>query len=392
MDRSPDERIANTYQPLLPWKMGILFGRLYGRLIALSMCRPTPEMVQDAIGAIGELPSDLVVALKSSSFRRRQRKAIKAELLPGLKVEANGHGCRLVRLFLTELTNSLYQRGYRPDEALIPKIDVWQAEYDARTQDLIHEISSDPGELKKMFPLSKTLGPIRAKNALPLLGGEQNYYQHLTSLIWEIRSETGKMKISTGHLSDIKKSLPPRLVEMFKLFSELKTQPINKEKMKVFVNNFIQLVDAGEEFHAIIPMLVRYFFIETIPSVPSDEETSHKRLSLIEGQIADGQESIGTWQYTSNGRKQIYKQATEEEPMEDGERLSKIASSAGIDLDDLTPGEQKRILELADAIDSGYENSSKTGMSYKDYYGSRADSEKTMRQRLFKKITRLSKL
>ena len=227
--------------------------------------------------------------------------------------------------------------------------------------------------------------------SLPLLGGEQNYYQHLTSLIYEIRSEPGRLQLSSGHISDLKKALPEKLVEIIRLFSELNSQPINKEKMKVFVNNFIQLVDAEEEFQAIIPTLVRYFLIETMPGVPSDEETSHKRLSLIEEQIAVGQEFIGTWKSTPRGRKPIYKQATEEEPMEDGERLSQFASLAGINLDDFTPGEQKRMLELADAIDSGYEKSSKTGMSYKDYYGSRADSEKTQRQRLVKKSKRLAK-
>jgi len=347
-------------------------------------------LTAEVIG-IGELPTDLVNAFQSSSFRRRHRKAIKAEMLPGLKVEASGGGCNLVRLFLNERTDSLYQRGYRPDEARIPKIDAWQAEYDARTQDLINGISSDPGELKKMFPPSKTLGYVRAKNALPLLGGEENYYQHLTSLIYEIRSEPGRLKLSSGHVSDLKKALPEKLVEIITLFSELNSQPINKEKIKVFVNNFIQMVDSGQEFQAVLPILIRYFFIETIPSVPSDEETSHKRLSLTEGNIAVGQEFIGTWKSTSSGRKPTYKQTVQEDPLDKGERLSKFASLAGINLDDFTPGDQARILELADAFASGFGKSSKIGMSYKDYYGDRADSEKTQRQRLFQKIKRLAK-
>ena len=77
MDRSPAERIVDTYQPLLPWQLGQLFGRRYGRLVALSMCRPTSKMVQDAIGAIGELPTDLVKAFQWVAYNRdtgRQKK------------------------------------------------------------------------------------------------------------------------------------------------------------------------------------------------------------------------------------------------------------------------------------------------------------------------------
>jgi hypothetical protein len=124
--------------------------------------------VQGAIEAIGELPT---AAFESSSFRRRRRKTIKTEMLPGLKVEANGQGYRQCRLFQNVLMESLSQLGYKPDEARIAKIDAWQAEYEARTQEMINEISINRGGLKKMFPPSKTLGYVRAKNALPLLGG-----------------------------------------------------------------------------------------------------------------------------------------------------------------------------------------------------------------------------
>jgi hypothetical protein len=200
------------------------------------------------------------------------------------------------------------------------------------------------------------------------------------------------LKLSNGHVSDIKKALPEKLVEIIGLFSEINSQPITKEKMKMFVNNLIQLLDTEQEFQAIIPILIRYFFIETIPRVPSDEESSQKRLPLMEGQIADGQESIDSWQFTSNGRVPIYKQATKEEPLEGSERLSQFARLAGISLDDFTPREQARLLELLDAFDSGYEKSSKTGRSFRDYYGYRADTEKTMRQRLFQKIKRAADL
>jgi len=107
------------------------------------------------------------------------------------------------------------------------------------------------------------------------------------------------------------------------------------------------------------------------------------------GQIADGQESIGTWQFTPSGKKPMYKLPTREEPLDDNERLSQFASLVCVNLDEFTPKEQERILDLLDFYDRNNQKSSKTGISLKDYYGDRADSEKTQRQRLFQKIRNL---
>jgi hypothetical protein len=56
----------------------------------------------------------------------------------------------------------------------------------------------------------------------------------------------------------------------------------------------------------------------------------------------------------------------------------------------LTDGESNRIWDLFKALDMGYSFGSKQGVSVAAYYGERADSEKTQRQRLFKKITEAS--
>ena len=109
----------------------------------------------------------------------------------------------------------------------------------------------------------------------------------------------------------------------------------------------------------------------------------------IAEQITDGQESIGAWHSTPSGRKPVYKLPTQEEPLDDSERLEEFTSLVGIDINDLTPKEQDMILDLLSALDTGYEFSSKKGVPIKAYYGDRANSQKTQRSKLFKKIKRL---
>jgi hypothetical protein len=141
-------------------------------------------------------------------------------------------------------------------------------------------------------------------------------------------------------------------------------------------------------------IIIRYLFLETIPTVPGDKESSDKRLPLdnqIAEQIADGQVHDGAWRYTSEGRKAIYKLPRQAESLDDRERLERFATLAGININDLTPKEQQRLTGLMNADDMDYQFASKKGMSMAAFYGNRANSEKTQRQRLFKKIRRLAK-
>ena len=72
--------------------------------------------------------------------------------------------------------------------------------------------------------------------------------------------------------------------------------------------------------------------------------------------------------------------------LNDDDCLSQFASLAGIDLSDFAPKEQERILDLLYFHERIGDKSAKTGVSYADYYGERADSEKVQRVRLFHKI------
>jgi hypothetical protein len=86
-------------------------------------------------------------------------------------------------------------------------------------------------------------------------------------------------------------------------------------------------------------------------------------------------------------------EAKSDEPFEylnDSDRLSQFCELGGIEMNTLTDGESSRILDILHAQDAGYDFASKEGVSMQAYYGDRADSEKTQRQRLFKKIREAS--
>jgi hypothetical protein len=170
-------------------------------------------------------------------------------------------------------------------------------------------------------------------------------------------------------------------------------------RRKRLVSQFIAAIEMlGTEENKLLPLMriiIRYLFLGTIPSVPGDKESSDKRLPLdnhIAEQIADGQVHDGAWRYTSEGRKPIYKLPAQTEPLDDRERLLRFAELAGININDFTPKQQQRLLEYMNADDMGYQPASKKGVSLSALYGNRADSEKTQRYRLFKKIRRLANL
>ena len=72
--------------------------------------------------------------------------------------------------------------------------------------------------------------------------------------------------------------------------------------------------------------------------------------------------------------------------LDDSERLLRLAELVGIDMNEFTPREQERMLGLLDFFETGNEKNSKIGLSFKDYYGDKSDSEKTQRAKLFQKI------
>ena len=74
----------------------------------------------------------------------------------------------------------------------------------------------------------------------------------------------------------------------------------------------------------------------------------------------------------------------------DADRLSQFCELVGVDMNTLTDGESSRLLDILHALDTGYDFASKHGISMRAYYGNKADSEKTQRQRLFKKIRKAS--
>ncbi|MFC1930064.1 hypothetical protein ACFLW6_04320 [Chloroflexota bacterium] len=373
------------------------------------MCSPTPEMASQALEVYGNPEPDLLYAVQSPTYRRQYRNMWKKDMLPSLKAEAKEPQWHMLRLLLTDMVDELHKRGYRSDYSHVPKVGESLAGYTARTEELTKELNSQPAVLSELFPPGRTLGYERARNVLQFLGGGSNCYTHSISLIFEIRRQPNDMRMSKRHISYLMKRLTEVLPqEVRRVVNELKSLREDEgeawvsvlvkdgARRKRLVTQAIQAIQAIEALNAaedkilrILQIIVRYLFLETIPSIPGDEESSHKRLSLdhqIAAQIADGQVSNGAWRSTPQGMKPVYKLPAQEEPSDDSERLDRFATLAGIDMNALTPKEQQRLMELMEAFDMDYNFASKKGVPIAAFYGDRADSEKTQRQRLFKKI------
>jgi len=74
------------------------------------------------------------------------------------------------------------------------------------------------------------------------------------------------------------------------------------------------------------------------------------------------------------------------EYLSDTERLSQFCELVGIEMNTLTDSDSSLVLDLLHALDMGYNFASKQGVSMQAYFGDKADSKKTQRQRLFKKL------
>jgi len=350
-------------------------------------------MVQQIVDNIGDLDASLVPRFQSSSFRRRYRRKRKDEMRPSLRAEAKEASWRFVRSLLNELVENMRRRGYRPDTTRTFKFTHLKAEYSRRTEELVSELYQRPDVLSEVFSPAKTLGYVRARNAWLFFDNTENYYSHIISLIYQIR-RGDKIKLSRRHAGDFRKQLAKALpCEARKLIDgfvrNLNSPQVDETRVKILVNELVELLSqAQDRIFPSLPVVMRYCILGTIPRIPADAASSCKQLRLqpqTAEQIADGQESIGASRWTSRGRKQVYKPRMLA-PLEDEEHLERFAHLAGINLNDLTAGEQRRLLDLMNACDMGYELASKRGLSLADYYGDRADSEKTQRYRLFEKI------
>ncbi|MFC2018694.1 hypothetical protein ACFLU4_01890 [Chloroflexota bacterium] len=122
----------------------------------------------------------------------------------------------------------------------------------------------------------------------------------------------------------------------------------------------------------------------------SSSETHYPRLSTksINRLIDSGLIHRG-YEYEDNeGNKtpNIIDGSYKDDVLTDQERIEYFGRLAGISINELTPRDQTYLIELLHVVDMGYEFSSKQGLSIKDFYGDKADSKKTTRSRLFKKV------
>ena len=76
--RAPEERLADTIQPLIPYMFCLLFGSAIGRLFAYIYGeRPTQRMVEAWRGLQDVFQIRSLLAFLSPTYRRRVRNGVK---------------------------------------------------------------------------------------------------------------------------------------------------------------------------------------------------------------------------------------------------------------------------------------------------------------------------
>ena len=121
------------------------------------------------------------------------------------------------------------------------------------------------------------------------------------------------------------------------------------------------------------------------------EDTSRESISKTRTcSLTEDEDNAGPLQIEDPKAQQTVEDQFYTHGSHDNERLHDFAVLAGIDLNEFTPKETDFLAENLDLLDTTVDLSSKKGISFKDHYGAKADSKKTQRNRLFKKVRRLS--
>ncbi|MFC2027131.1 hypothetical protein ACFLU3_00440 [Chloroflexota bacterium] len=121
------------------------------------------------------------------------------------------------------------------------------------------------------------------------------------------------------------------------------------------------------------------------------EDTSHESISKTRTRsLAEDKNNAGPLQVGDPKAQQTVEEQFYTYGSHDNERLLDFAVLAGFDLNEFTPKEIELMAETLDLLDTTVDPSSKKGISFKDYYGAKANSKKTQRHRLFEKVRTLS--
>lgn len=314
-------------------------------------------------------------ALVSVSVRRRIRKAAKCYMRRQFR---SNPLLLTIREHFLKWRQECETKGYTMDPERIRKLRDIEAETNDYYSRLDEEVAPPSTQSEEMIDgelLSPiVLGPVTSKRA-----------HDIVSLLWEFAAygEAGdKPKITRN--STIYKALdidPDELVEM-----------TDEDALLLFLNRFESLMglrgQPPEENNLL--NLTRWVIRRHLPSEEEPETTPEAVSKAVEAGLihkpikVTDKESGEVAQVDVEDKSVV--QPEDICDLDDSERLLRFAELVGIDINEFTPKERERMMGLVDLFEKDYEKGSKIGLSFKDYYGDKSDSEKTQRAKLFQKI------
>lgn len=333
--------------------------RDFWKEVAQSVVPPSKYLVDLITREFADIDSP---ALLSVAARRSLRKQIQRDLRGQVR---NDPMASAAKEYLLGLREKMEAKGFRVTPGRIRK---WK-DLEAETNNYYNRLAENP-------ELPESIAPISLDKARDII-----------ALLWELavfgryKSDT-KPKITRS--SAIWKILginPDNLVAL----NEMNDKDGLLEYLSVF-EDLLGLRGQPPEENK-LAQLAKWVIKRYLPS-DYEPETTPEALSKasIAGLIHRANKIIDTETREVVHVEVADKSIVQPEGMldlDDNDHLFEFATQAGIDLNQITPKEQERILDLLDFFDT-------QDKTYKDRYGDKADSEKVQRSRLFRKVKRLT--
>ena len=264
--RTPEERLADTIQPLIPYMFCLLFGSAIGRLFAYIYGeRPTQRMVEVWRGLQDDFQIRSLLIFLSPTYRRRVRNNIKMWLR--LYFEENDLP-RLLRKMLYETWEAIRElvKDIEPD--LPPARDLDKrvkaedfsrvgkySQIEAQVEQRAKETINNSKEWAKVFPpVDPIVDPRLRRKLLEEVNGYDGYAWEVATTLREVqtnpRSLVGKLTdrqasrllSNLSHLStkELKKVEPSQAPHMLSdMFVELVKLEMDEQKGREFIGCII---------------------------------------------------------------------------------------------------------------------------------------------------------
>ena len=345
-----------TLLPTFSWLLSRLFSVALGFKLTVVFLHPTARY-RDRVARTWVENNQLfscaeILSFQTASGRRRSRRNLRKLFGPFLREIKRSREWLLFRHRFQEKWNKLREAVCDETPPEIPpnsRIEIDIAEQEKKRGEQLSPYSQD--DILSVFPIGSTLADdnLRKRVAFEVDG----YPETMHGLLWEASQDWNLLR----QVSIRKDS---------KIWEILSFDPNDEPHLEALMDWALDF-GLGEANEDKLMYLSRWFMDRILVSQFILHPYSDKRFRSYTGlEQTEGDEN--------------------KLPLSDEDRLSQFCELAGVEMGTLTGGDSSRILDILHALDEGYDFASKQGVSMKAYHGEQADSEKTQRQRLFKKL------